>query len=204
MEAARRREARNVTTYRDQNDQNGDLRVFEKPGAKLTQIEDQSNGAGAFPVEKDTAEQSERLAVEVRAVATPGRKNRNRWAAGPAVFRKDVPAIVVETRDEDVGFRREGVQHLLGGPLIVKRERSGRVCTERCRPERSVRERHSRDNSGVHRWRIRQKPAGRQYARREDQEGKIETDGEVSEPHGVICSTRRAAARHRGGEEEQA
>src|SRR5450432_3167794 len=69
-------------TDREKEDKNGDLRIFEKPGAEPAQIEYERDGACAFTVEEDTAEKGEGLAIEIGSIAAQGGNRERRRAVG--------------------------------------------------------------------------------------------------------------------------
>ena len=74
---------------------NRDLRVCKNLRAEIAQIEDQRNGADAFPAEKHSTEKRERITFKRGSVGTPRRKAESAWAALSAVFGKDAPLVVV-------------------------------------------------------------------------------------------------------------
>jgi len=202
MEAARRREARNVTTTEIRMttmaiSAYSRSRVRNSRRSKTRAMEPVRSPLRRTP-RKKIRDSRPKYAPSLRLAGKTGTDG-----CPPAVFRKNVPLFVVETGGEDMRFRREGAQHLPGGPLIVERQRSGRVCAQGAGQSSSF----ANGTRAITLAFIDGEPQGREQdcdnAGRKGEEGEIETDGEVPELHGSSAPVRRRAARHRGGKKKQ-
>ena len=58
----------------DKQDESGDPGVLKELGTKVVEVEDESDRAGALPVEQDASEEGEGFTVKVSAVGAQCRK----------------------------------------------------------------------------------------------------------------------------------